>query len=255
MSSTSEVGFAKLLAHFDELINTCTGYGTAYNPSLPAIGLANLNNIKTAAAAATGATTSAFTQYKVTTNAREAIFEPVKALSTRLVNALIASGASDETVKDARSLQRKINGTRAKALPKKQPATTTQRVVNPGDTVNLPVDPTPISISVSQVSYDGVVDNFSKLHDLLSSVPSYAPNEADLQVASLNSLLAQMKSSNAAVIAAANALSNSRIARNAALYQPVTGLVTLAKEVKAYVKSLFGARSAQYKQLSKLKFS
>ena len=37
-------------------------------------------------------------------------------------------------------------------------------------------------------------------------------------------------------------------------FHPVTGLVHIALEAKKYVLSVFGAQSAQYKQVSKIKF-
>jgi hypothetical protein len=39
------------------------------------------------------------------------------------------------------------------------------------------------------------------------------------------------------------------------LYTTGTGLVELAGEVKKYIKSVYGATSAQYKQVSGLKFT
>ena len=44
------------------------------------------------------------------------------------------------------------------------------------------------------------------------------------------------------------------IDRNQTLYNPLTGLVQTSKEVKQYVKSVFGANSPQYKQVSGLEF-
>jgi hypothetical protein len=83
----------------------------------------------------------------------------------------------------------------------------------------------------------------------------YTPNEADLSVSGLNTLLTSMQTANSGVINAYTAFSNSRIVRDKTLYDESTGLVTAAAEVKKYVKSLFGASSPQYKQVSKLQFS
>ena len=44
------------------------------------------------------------------------------------------------------------------------------------------------------------------------------------------------------------------IDRNQTLYNPLSGLVKVAKEVKLYIKSVFGATSPQYKQISDLEF-
>ena len=94
-----------------------------------------------------------------------------------------------------------------------------------------------------------------KLIQLLSAQPGYAPNETDLQIASLTTLLAGMKTKNTDVINALAPVSNSRIARNNILYTEDTGLVDIAGHVKKYVKSVFGASSPQYKQVSGLKFT
>lgn len=59
---------------------------------------------------------------------------------------------------------------------------------------------------------------------------------------------------NDAVTAAATPLSNARITRNDELYGTDTGLCDLAGLVKKYVKSLYGADSPQYKQISGLEF-
>ena len=46
-----------------------------------------------------------------------------------------------------------------------------------------------------------------------------------------------------------------RISRNNLLYKENTGLYDVALDVKNYIKSVFGATSPQYKQVSKIKFT
>ena len=146
----------------------------------------------------------------------------------------------DENVK---TLVRKIQGTRAKAK-KTEEAKATEKL-NGTETKE---------ISSSQLSYDSRIENLDKLIKLLSSIPQYAPNEADLKVAALTTLLNDLKAKNAAVIAATTPLSNARIARNDILYKENTGLIDIALDSKTYIKSLYGASSPQYKQVSKLEF-
>lgn len=47
MSSTSEVGHAKNVAHFGDLIAYCTAYGATYNPPKPALQINSLNTLLT----------------------------------------------------------------------------------------------------------------------------------------------------------------------------------------------------------------
>ncbi len=63
-----------------------------------------------------------------------------------------------------------------------------------------------------------------------------------------------LKAKNAAVVEATIPVSNARVSRNEILYKENTGLCDVAMDVKTYIKSVFGATSPQYKQISKLEF-
>ena len=62
-----------------------------------------------------------------------------------------------------------------------------------------------------------------------------------------------MTKKNQEISDAYTAVDNVRIERNETLYNDSTGLVSRANEVKKYVKSIFGASSPQYAQVSGLK--
>ena len=49
-------------------------------------------------------------------------------------------------------------------------------------------------------------------------------------------------------------LDNARIARDKVLYLPITGLTDIAFDTKVYVKSVFGATSAEFRQISGIEF-
>ncbi len=244
MASNSETGHAKNVANFEDLISFCTGYGAAYNPVKVLIKLPALNTLRTAAQAALVAVVAASTAFINATNARVILFDPLKKLATRIVNALEATDATDEMIEDAKSINRKIQGTRKSKTPPPPPP----------DPEN-PDAPVPDGTSTSQQSYDSLIENFAKLVDLVNSEPTYTPNEVELQVATLTTLVTNMRAANTAVVSATTDISNSRIARNKILYQKDTGLYDIAQEVKKYVKSVFGATSPQYKQVSKIKFT
>jgi len=110
-------------------------------------------------------------------------------------------------------------------------------------------------VSSSQMSFDNRLDSFDKLIQLLGNIPQYAPNEEELKVSTLSNFYASLSSANVAAGQAETDLSNIRLTRNELLYKAGTGLVDVAMSVKTYVKSLFGATSPQYKQVSGLTFS
>ena len=105
------------------------------------------------------------------------------------------------------------------------------------------------------MSFDSRIENLDKLLQLLRSQPGYKPNETELSIDGLTTLYNNMVAANTAVVNATTPVSNARISRNDHLYNPKTGLVQVASDVKIYIKSVFGAASPQYKQVSKLKFN
>ncbi|MDD5572012.1 MAG: hypothetical protein PHD97_12755 [Bacteroidales bacterium] len=245
MNTIFETGHSKNVANFEEVISICTGYGAAYNPSKASIKIPAMTTLLTTARNVLQAAKAAKTTYDNATNARELTFSNLKKLSTRIINALEATDATQQLIDDALTINHKIHGVRAKKLVEK-PVDETATAVAPEDEHK--------NISVSQQSYDSLVDHFAKLIQVVSSEPLYAPNEADLKVTALNAQLTSLKAANTSVINAHTAYTNTNIGRNSVLYQPVVGLFDIANEVKKYVKSVFGAISPQFKQISKIKF-
>lgn len=244
MVSTNETGHQKNVANFDALIAFATGYGASYNPSKAALAIDALKALSDQAKGAINAVSAAEPAYKNAVAAREAAFAPLSKLTTRIINALKATDAAKQVVDDAKSVARKIQGTRAKAkLTDEQK----KALAEQGKEV--------VEISTSQMSFDNRLDNLFKLTQLLASVPEYAPNETELKVDTLNRMMDDLKAKNAAVMDATTPLSNARIARNEVLYKEDAGLYDVAADMKAYVKSVFGASSPQYRQVSKIKFT
>ena len=237
MASTSEVGHAKNVANFHDLISFCQGYGSAYDPSKNSLKIPQLITLETAAQASLAAIIPLRTAYNDAVNARVQAFSDIKPLATRLMNALQSTDATKEKVNDAKTFNKKIQGGRESKPVKSD-------------------DPnTPVTISSSQQSYDQLIQHFAGLISVLQSEPSYTPNETDLQITSLNTKLTLLTQVNQDLSDAYTAVDNVRIERNNTLYNVETGLVDRALEVKKYIKSVFNASSPQYAQVSTLKFT
>lgn len=244
MASTSETGHAKNVANFEKLIAETSAFGENFNPSKATLKLTALNTQLATAKAAIAAVNSAEPAYKNAVSARDAAFAPLGKLITRINNALKASDTTVQEDESALTLVRKLQGRRATA---KKTEDEKKALAAEGKEV--------VEISSSQMSFDSRLDNFDKLIKLLSSIPAYAPNEADLKVEALTALYNDLKAKNMAVINAETPLSTARIARNEVLYKQNTGIVDITVDVKNYVKSVFGATSPQYKLISNLKFT
>lgn len=242
MTSTSEVGHAKNVANFEDLIAYCTAYGASYNPSKAALQLTSLNTLLTTAQTEIGNVATAKNTFDTITGDRQLIFEPLKPLATKVFNYLSVTDATEQTILDAKTINNKLQGRRSGTV------TETPPTEGDGEGGNN-------SVSVSRQSYDSLTENFAAFVDLVSSVPSYTPNETELTVASLSTFLINLQTANTNVINAEVVYSNARILRNDILYAENTGLVAIALDVKKYVKAVFGATSPQYKQISGIKFT
>nr|WP_199159054.1 hypothetical protein [Pedobacter sp. ASV2] len=242
MTSTSETGHAKNVSNFETLISFCTAYGESYNPSNVSLTIDSLNILNNGAQEELQKTKVAKTATDTAINSRRDGFADLKGLSTKIVNALSASGASTNTIDDAKGINRKLQGTRAIKI--------------------APVNATPVdeavveskNISTSQLSYDNQIDNFAKLIEILAQTPVYMPNENDLKLVTLQSLLTSLKKLNTDFINSDTNWNNSLLNRDAIFYKPETGLVDIAIDVKKYIKSIFGATTSQFKQVSGLDF-
>jgi hypothetical protein len=240
MASTSEVGHAKNIANFQDLIAFVTGYGAAYNPTKASLKLANLITVSDKAQTNLADVITKSTAFNNAVNARVASFNGLQALSTRLVSSLSTTDASAEKISDAKGFNRKLQGKRASALPKAPDAKSGALAAN---------TPVPVTISSSQQSYDQQIQHFSGLISVLQSEASYAPNETELKIATLTAKQADLTTKNNVVATAYTSISNSRITRDKSLYKPTSGLVDIATEVKAYIKAVFGTSSLEYAQV------
>lgn len=239
MASTSETGHAKNVANFQNLIHFVTGYGTTYNPSKESLKLTQLITLKDAAATALAEVTTKNTAYNNKVNERISAFSGLKSLSTRLINALQTTDAKDETVNNAKSFNRKMQGKKASAT----------------QTPTEPNAPAPNTISTSQQSYDQLIQHLDGLKSVLEAESSYAPNETELQIKTISDKIAELNEKNTAVATAYASVSNSRIARNKKLYTDTASLVETANEVKKYIKSVFGANSPEFAQVKGIEFT
>ena len=239
MASTSEVGHAKNVANFQDLIEFVTGYGATYNPSKNSLKLPQLVALKATAETKLTDVISKNTNYNNKVNERMVAFSNLKSLSTRLVNALQTTDATTQTINDAKTFNRKMQGKKASA----------------SQTPTDPNAPAPKTISTSQQSYDQLIQHLAGLKSVLEEESSYTPNETDLQVATIDAKIADLTAKNTAVSTAYTNISNSRISRNETLYTSDNGIFETASEVKKYIKSVFGASSPQYNQVSGIKFS
>ena len=179
--STSEVGHAVNVAHFQELIAGCESIGATYDPANSRLSITDLNTQLTAAQGALLSVQAAKSELIIEINDRQEAFENLQKLATRIINALTALTSDPRIIADARSIVNKIHGVRARNHVEE----------------TVPEEETHHLVSVSQRSYANQIQHFSALIELLRVVPDYAPNEGDLRLTALETYLEQMQTATA----------------------------------------------------------
>ncbi len=243
MQKNSASGPGTNVTNLKTMIAAILGYGDRYNPinalitvmalqALYLLGLSAVNNVDAVQPANTNAK-----------NARTDTFDLLDKLTTRIGNAFKSIVANEAAREHVRSMVLVIQRGRVNPKKEKPPVTDPTAAPIPGK-----------ENASHKSGYDKQLENFNKLIYYLASFPAYKPNEADLTVESLTAFYNELTAKNQLVNDTETELNKARIIRKNVLDHPETGLVSLAKASKSYVSSVFGARSPEYKQLTKLGF-
>ncbi len=224
MTSTDETGHAKNIDNFKILISAAAQLGAIYNPAPSLIQLPTLVSLLAGAENSSELLAQARRNFDEATNSRAALFGPLANKASRIVATMELSGIEDKTVDNAKSLLKKIRGTRTSSKP----------VAAASD----PATPPKATISTSQLSYANQLSNFALLVGQAVGLPAYSTNEPDLQPNGLNAYLADLNTAHNRVIDTENAYSLALTTRDSALYADNTGLVDVSLAVKKYVKTL-----------------
>ena len=241
MPSQSEVGHAKNVANLQKLTEQVNVY-TLYNPPVDNLKLVNLQTLYTTASTKLSEVEDKRHANKIAITLRQSAFENLKSTCTKIINLLDILGLSQGTLDQAKSLNRTIQGGQKKTTTPPQDPNNQQPTTNN-------------SISTSRQSYTQQAENFGILLQLLSTIPSYTPNEDDLKLINLNIYKDSLVSSTQAVDQTEAELNNKLIERDNILYADGTGLYSIAQNVKKYVKSLYGATSPEYTNVSSIEFT
>ena len=237
MPLTSEVGHAKNVANLQKLTEQVNVY-TLYNPPVDNIKVANLQTLYTTASTKLNEVEDKRNANKNAITFRQSAFENLKSTCTKIINHLGILGLPQGTIDQAKSLNRLIQGGQKKATTPPEEGKEETRTV-----------------STSRQSYTQQAENFETLLQLLSTIPAYNPNENDLKLANLNTYKDSLVSSTKSVDQTEAELNNKLIERDNILYTEGTGLYSIAQNVKKYVKSIYGATSSEYANVSAIKFT
>lgn len=234
----SQTGHDINLANFRELITRCTYFGAGYDPANPDLTLAAANAYAAECQSALNDLTNALPVLTDEMGARRVLYKNTMAKLTRIVAAHAASSTNEALKLKVKGHVRDMRGKRAKDLP-----------------TGGNGEPTEAQISAVNVGYKNRAADFASVVATLNTDEEYKTNKTDLTKPALATLLTELNDANADVRNAQAPVDNARTARDVKFYTGPKNMVDRALMMKQEVKSTFGVKSPEYKQVSGLKFT
>jgi hypothetical protein len=227
------------LQAFNSLIGYCTGFGGKYNPGRQNLHIENLQAQLVAVRQVLEKVKETKVHFINEVNERKQVFAQLPALSSSVLRAMVASGTSPERQASARMLLTSILGYPHKAKAPVPAAGATAE----GEIAKR---------SSLQMSYWSKVDSFSQLVKMVASEPLYQPNEQELSLDGLTKKLAELEAMNQRVSDARVYWSNARTERDNLMYGNADSMYEVARQVKNYLRSIFGFNSNEYQQVKRI---
>ena len=221
MASTSETGHGKNVTNALKRIELLLVMGADYNPSNPVFLLSALEPKVTEAADAHTAVMNLEGPYKNAISNRKVAYDFIAKWTTRVKAAATGTEMEDPLLNNVYSLVKVINGQRIGAKP----------VAKEGKEA-------PNTNSVSRMSFESRLENFTGLAKLLGSIPAYKPNEDENKVATMLAYAKELKDLNKIAFPLEENFGKAIAIRNKLLYTDKTGVVDVLEKVKAYVFSI-----------------
>jgi hypothetical protein len=234
---------ANQVATFEKLLGFCNEQKTVYNPSKASIQVAALGTLLTQSQNQLKAADVSRIAYENAVNARQTAFSTLQQKASRIIDALVASGASAETLADARAIRRKLKA-HPKVLVPPPAKTASADVTEPEEKVYR---------SISQLDRASMIKNLEMLISRVSAEPLYKPNETDLSIAALNTYAAHLRTANKNVISTYEALRTANRILNQTLYG-ANGICGIGRATKAYIRSVYGFSSIEHKAIAMFQF-
>jgi hypothetical protein len=237
MGSRRETGHAINIANFERIIGMCAAFEGQYQPTNPDIFIANMRTMLTGVTHLHEVYLDGKSKTVLPIGERQELFVKMCKTVLRAQFLFESTGASEEAIRDVKGWVQRITGSNVRRKNRKghgrnNPSTSSVS----GDERML--------ISNSHLGFDQRTATFEMLIAFLKLDENYKPNEPELQIASLDTMLNDM---NKAMRKADEKLIEAdflRIDRDKAMYGK-GGMIDVSLACKKYVRAVFGARSVE----------
>lgn len=243
MKSSNLSGNEQNVTNLGLLITVIKTFGPTYNPPKPSLTIPGLTELFEKGKLEINAANIAEVNYNNSLSARSVAFDGYDGLITRSINALRIMDVPAQTLAQAEALVRELRGKRASELLTDEELAAAKAEGNPTK-----------QVVKHNSTFNSRLENSGKYILLLESIPEYRPNEPELTTPALRNKLEDLKSKHDQVHVSEATLDATRLSRDKFLYTENIGLVDNGQNAKLYTKSVFGANSPEYKQVTAIKF-
>jgi alkylhydroperoxidase/carboxymuconolactone decarboxylase family protein YurZ len=220
---------------FMKIINACIAFEEKYNPKYEAIFISNMTTKWTEVVALQSKYSRDWAALANAVNNRQVLFKSMKKIAVRTKDFLDGSDVSDATIKDVKAKVRLITGSNVR-----------KRKLKEGEAVKK-------WVSNSHLGFDNMAKNFGLLIEIYRNEPEYDPNEPILKIAHLDEMLVELRTASDTVNKLNAIFKIAMDERDYGLYDEGEGLVDISLKCKKYVRAVFGPKSPEAKNVSKIK--
>lgn len=253
MGKYSETGHVINVAHFSDLVEHLVSLPFEYNPGRAQLKLEGLKNTLLEASMAMDEVTQLRTELLSRIKDRQILYAALPGFATRVINAMAYCDASKETLKNARAVNRKLRGKRAKPIAASLP--TEQVMLTDGVAKEDLAQQETNYISVCQLSFEQKEHNFRQIVAIAKLLDTYTPNEAEMCMAGLEAHCQKLLDMNLEIAGLAGRLFAARYQRDLILYSREKGIYFISQRVRQYLRSVLGPKDERYEAIRRIRFT
>lgn len=239
----SEQTKAKNIDNLSVMISVATELGAKYSTTNDLIKLDNFTAFRNGCADRQKSVNDVLPVEDKAIDERTIAFSEVPKKSTKILNAVKASGANEQAIGHLRTTLNSLRGFKVSA--------NTPDISQP-----LPEGQTPKrTISASHRSYASMLENTDLFVEQVKAQTGFKPNEAEFKTAALEAWVADLTEKNNAAISAKSLVQSTRANRDDFMYNPTDGMQVRVNAFKAYIRSILEKDDIRFQLISKLRFS
>jgi hypothetical protein len=239
MANASSTGHANNLASYNKLVSTVKELGGRYKPAQANLQVVNLEKNLVLGKKVLDDQQAAEVVHTEAINSRMLLFGELDQFAPRVVSIYAISGVDAKSVESVRAIHRKLF-----------PQGNHKKKVVSGSTSGEQAK----THASQQLGYEDKTSNFAQIASYVEANAKYAANEPELTKEGVRKFSADLIAINDRCTASESALESARIERDKVFYLSESSLYCTFRDVKMYIKGVYGSSSVEFKRVSGIEF-